>query len=63
MTQPRNVGLETPEADAAEQWIDVVPDDDEREPGGPGERETSVETPEWDAQEQSEVVRGDDEYR
>ncbi|GAB2579627.1 hypothetical protein Aab01nite_55540 [Paractinoplanes abujensis] len=60
MTQPRNVGLETPEADAAEQWADVIPDDDDR---APSRGETSVETPEWDAQEQSEIVRDDDEYR
>ncbi|GID32616.1 hypothetical protein [Paractinoplanes brasiliensis] len=58
MTQPRNVGLETPEADAAEQWTDVVPDDDDRAPNPPG-----VETPEWDAQEQNEVVQDEDEYR
>ncbi|MBL7260708.1 hypothetical protein [Paractinoplanes lichenicola] len=60
MTQPRNVGLETPEADAAEQWTDVVPDDDYR---ASGRGESSIETPEWDAQEQSEIVRDDDEYR
>jgi hypothetical protein len=60
MTQPRNVGLETPEADAAEQWTDVVPDDEERTPS---RGEPSVETPEWDAQEQSEIVRDYDEYR
>ena len=59
MTYPRNVDLETPVEDAAEQWADAYPDDD-REPSPP---EVAIETPEWDAQEQSEIVPGDDEYR
>ena len=60
MTQPRNVDLETPEADAAEQWAEAFPDNED---GAPRPLELSVETPEWDAQEQSEIVRGEDEYR
>ena len=60
MTYPRDVDLETPEADAAEQWADAYPGDDSRTPGP---LEVDVETPEWDAHEQSEIVPDDDEYR
>jgi hypothetical protein len=60
MTYPRNVDIETPEADAAEQWTDAFPDDEE---GAQSRPEVAIETPEADAQEQSQFVGGEDEYR
>ena len=61
MTDPTDqVGLETPEVDAAEQAVGAVPgwQDDSWEA-----KSTSVEVNEWDAQEQSRVVEFDDDYR
>lgn len=61
MTDPRNqVGLETPEVDAAEQATVAVPgwQDDNWTAGA-----TSVEANEWDAQEQNRIVEFDDDYR
>jgi hypothetical protein len=60
MTYPRDVDLETPAEDAAEQSTEAYPDYEDDAPAAP---ELSVETPEWDAQDRSEVVHGDDEYR
>jgi hypothetical protein len=58
MTYPRNADIETPEADAAEQWADLSPED------APDPPEVDIETPEADAQEQSQFVGGDDDdYR
>ncbi len=57
MTQPENLDIEAPEADAAEQATLVEPDD------GDGTVSRSIEAPDWDAEEQSRTVPYDDEYR
>ena len=57
MTQPENLDIEAPEADAAEQATLVEPDE------GDGTVSRSIEAPEWDAEEQSRTVPYDDEYR
>jgi hypothetical protein len=60
MTHPKNVDLEAPEADVAEQMLDAEPDEDgEDEVRAPN----SIEAPEWDALEQARSVRLDDDYR
>ena len=60
MTHPKDVDLEAPEADVAEQMLDAEADED-------GEDEimapNSIEAPEWDALEQARSVRLEDEYR
>ena len=60
MTHPKDVDLEAPEADVAEQMLDAEPDED-------GEDEVvasnSIEAPEWDALEQTRSVRLEDDYR
>jgi hypothetical protein len=58
MTYPDNLGLETPEADAAEQAVSAG-----LEAGDVDERSLADETPEWDGQEQSRIVDLEDEYR
>jgi hypothetical protein len=62
MTDPNDFEYEAPEADAAEQAVDVDPDDDE-EGIDAGPVSQSLEAPEWDAQEQSRTVQIDDDYR
>ena len=58
MTEPDDLDLEAPEADAAEQALDTEPDDeDAARPSG------DIEAPEWDAQEQSRIVPLEDDYR
>jgi hypothetical protein len=57
MTQPDDLDIETPEADAAEQRTYAAP----QEPDGTASR--SIEAPEWDAEEQARVVPLDDDYR
>ena len=57
MTQPEDLDIEAPEADAAEQRTYVEPQD------GDGSVSRSIEAPEWDAEEQSRTVPLDDEYR
>ena len=61
MTHPTDqVGVETPEADAAEQSVVAVPgwQDDTWET-----KSTTGEANEWDAQEQGRIVEYDDDYR
>ena len=60
MTYPEKIGLETPEADAAEQATSARLEED-TDTG----TMTSLddEAPEWDAQEQRRVVELEDEYR
>ena len=60
MTYPEKIGLETPEADAAEQATSARLEEDTDT--GPGTA-LDDETPEWDAQEQRRVVELEDEYR
>ncbi len=57
MTQPEDLDMEAPEADAAEQRAYAEP----QEADGTASR--SIEAPEWDAEEQSRSVPLDDEYR
>jgi hypothetical protein len=60
MTHPKDVDLEAPEADVAEQMLDAEPDEDgEDEVMAPN----SIEAPEWDALEQARSVRLEDDYR
>ena len=64
MTYPEKIGLETPEADAAEQATSARPEEGDGEEGD-GEAGTTLddEVPEWDAREQQQVVELEDEYR
>jgi hypothetical protein len=60
MSQPDEIDLEAPEADAAEQAAYADPREDE------GEDQVTVsddiEAPEWDALEQAQVVHVEDDY-
>jgi hypothetical protein len=62
MSQPENLDIEAPEADAVEQAMIAGPsEDDDSE-----ERLTlpeSIEAPEWDALEQARTVHVEDDYR
>ena len=57
MTQPDDLDIEAPEADAAEQRAYVEPQEAD------GTVSRSIEAPEWDAEEQARTVPLDDEYR
>jgi hypothetical protein len=57
MTQPEDLDLEAPEADAAEQAVDTEPEEYAEAPSD------SIEAPDWDAQEQSRIVPLEDDYR
>jgi hypothetical protein len=57
MSQPDDLDIEAPEADAAEQALSVDPSEDELTPSD------SIEAPEWDALEQAQPVQLEDEYR
>jgi hypothetical protein len=57
MSQPDDLGFETPEADAAEQRAYADPQESD------GAASRSIEAPEWDAEEQARTVPLDDEYR
>ena len=57
MTQPDDLDIETPEADAAEQRTYAEPQETD------GTASRSIEAPEWDAEEQARVVPLDDDYR
>jgi hypothetical protein len=58
MSDFRELDLEAPEADAAEQAMSADPaEDPDRTPGD------SVDVPEWDAQEQSRTAAFEDDYR
>jgi hypothetical protein len=60
MTQPDDLDIEAPEADAAEQATYADPaDDDEAQDTVPDD----IEVPEWDAVEQSRPVPAEDDYR
>jgi hypothetical protein len=58
MTDRNDLGIEAPEADAAEQALEAEPAEEEE-----GTASESLEAPEWDAQEQSRTVPLEDEYR
>jgi hypothetical protein len=60
MTHPKDVDLEAPEADVAEQMLDAEPDEDG---GDEVVAPASIEAPEWDALEQARSVRLEDDYR
>ena len=62
MTEPDDLDIEAPEADAAEQAMYADPAG--REVVQPYESidSHSVEAPEWDVLEQSQVVPDDDDY-
>ena len=57
MTQPEDLDIEAPEADAAEQRTYAEPQEAD------GTVSSSIEAPEWDAAEQSRTVSFDDDYR
>jgi hypothetical protein len=57
MTQPDDLDIEAPEADAAEQAAYAEPLDND------GTASRSIEAPEWDAEEQARAVPFDDDYR
>jgi hypothetical protein len=59
MTQPDDLDIEAPEADAAEQATYADPADDEAQ----DTVSDDIEAPEWDAVEQSRTVPGEDDYR
>jgi hypothetical protein len=59
MTQPDDLDIEAPEADAAEQAAYADPADYE----AGGTVSDDIEAPEWDALEQSQAVPGEDDYR
>jgi hypothetical protein len=62
MTYPGEADLEAPEADAAEQAMSAVNDDEDDT--GYAEGEQDPEAPEWDVQEQHHPVgMEDDDYR
>ena len=63
MTYPeKDLDLETPEVDAAEQATEAAPgwlDDGTHEV----EASRAIEVSEWDAQEQAQIVELEDDYR
>jgi hypothetical protein len=61
MTQPDDLDIEAPEADAAEQATYADPAEDEGNDNGVVSDD--IEAPEWDVLEQSQAVQGEDEYR
>jgi hypothetical protein len=63
MTQPDDLDIETPEADAAEQATYADPSEDEHGAEDQGIDAHSIEAPEWDVREQSQAVQAEDEYR
>jgi hypothetical protein len=60
MTDPEDLDLEAPEADAAEQAREAAPTD---EYDGPATRSSDIEAPEWDTLEQAQTVELEDDYR
>ena len=58
MTEPDDLDLEAPEADAAEQALGTEPDDEDAVLPS-----DDLEAPDWDAHEQSRIVPLEDDYR
>jgi hypothetical protein len=63
MTQPDDLDIEAPEADAAEQATYADPSEDEDGAADEGLDSHSIEASEWDVREQSQAVQAEDEYR